>query len=768
MKKIEKIILLIAALVYLLAFVDFGTAEPVYTFFFGLTNLVLGVMYLLGGYFLFNLPKKYIWLSVFSGIALALSFIAINFGFRISRQDVVLLSPIPNFILLFGLLVAYIIFKIDLRDFSTFRLLLLRSLIIAIITSFLTYLPVSSKFYRTVMYGLHNGNEYVQYNIKAHDYIFDSEKHNKEKDCDKAILSAEKGLEFGMKWIEKDYNYFNNQVNNFINENDFSTTAKNQFSYSVRWLTGSYSFWEIQGIMTKLFEAYYCKANKELQDKDYQSAISNFKRALTLLELSENKSDYYNSQKAYATSDLAVAYGKIGEFETADLLFSIALEDYEKIENKHEFSKGLILRDWGVLYENYNDHFSASSLFEEALQVFEDNLDDARFFEEMCSIRELLANSYLALGNYKQAELHLNKALSFFGDSRTLQHEKKSYESLIFSKAIYYYMTEAFKESIEVLNLNLTSLDSEINKTDSIKSAHYLLLSRNYLALSDFENTEKSIKIGLKLIPKNTKAEADFLSFYANFNKIKAEYQKAKNNYQETLSIYEGLEDKDRIIPVLLGLSKIEMTISNISESKYFFERAEKLFKKQDYRYSPRNSGIYNLIADLEYNFGNYYESENIYINVINSNKEFHRENSMNSAVAYNGLGLVKFNTKKYSESEELFKKSIKIYEEHFKGENHFLGIVYLNYANLLNQMNQLDKVQEYLSKSERIFKKYFDNSHDNFGDLYLTFGDFHKMKNQSVLAKEYYTKALKVFSEKFDESHHKIELVKHKINSLF
>src|SRR5690554_932456 len=298
MNKQEKIILLIAVIVYLLAFVDFGAVEFVYNFFFGLTNVVLAFMYFFVGYFLFKLPKKYILLSVFSGIAFALSFIANIYGFRILKDnEIINLLPVPNLILLLGFLITFVVFRLKSKSFSDFKLLFFRSLIISIITSFFTYMPVSSKFYRTVMYGLHNGNTEMQYHLKAHNYIFDFEKYYKKGDCDNAILSAEKGLKFGMKWLDKDYEYFNKQIRDFIKANDFSDKAKQDFRYSIGWLTNDYDFLRIQGIITKLFEAYKCKADKEYKTQNYQEAIKNFQKALLFLDISENKSDYWKTKK---------------------------------------------------------------------------------------------------------------------------------------------------------------------------------------------------------------------------------------------------------------------------------------------------------------------------------------------------------------------------------------------------------------------------------------------------------------------------------------
>lgn len=759
MNKTEKIILLIAVIVYLLAFVDFGAVEFVYDFFFNLTNIILCFMYLLGGYFLFKLPKKYILLSVFSGIAFGLCFISNIYGFSLQRNYITEIFPIPNLILLFGFVITCIVFKIQKIDFLDFRLLALRSLVIGIITSFLSYMPVSLKLCRTIMYGLNNGNEYIQYNLKAHDYVFDSEKYSKEKDCDNAILSAEKALEFGIKWLDKDYDYFNNQINSFIENNDFSDQAKKDFLHSIFWLTNDYDFVRIQGIMEKLFEAYYCKSDDNIRSKDYGSAVKNLEKALVYLDLSEIKYNYWKQQKVYALSDLAVAYGKIGDFEKADLLFFTALEEYDKIKNKHEFSKGTMLRDWGIMYKDYSDYESAITLYEKALQVFEENSDDVNFYKEVCLIRELLANSYLALGNYEQVKFNLHKALSFFDSKKLNKEENDSYQTLVFSKGLYYYAIESYQESIDVLNENINLLSSK-----NLKSNYYLCLSWNYLALSDFKNTEESIEKGLKLTAKNTRTEADLLSFYASLNEIKSEYKKSKDNYQKALSIYENLDEENRITSVLFGLSKVEITIFDYQKSKEHFNRAEKLYQEQEYGFSPRNASVHNLSAYLNYCFEKYSVSDTIYTNVLKSNKRLGKENSVSSAVALNGLGLVKSNTKTYQQAEELFIKSILIYEDKFKSDDYSLGVVYLNYANLLIETNQLDKAQLYLSKSEQIFKKYFDDSHDCFGNLYLAFGDFYKKKKEYFLAKENYQKALKIYSDKFDENHHKVTLVKQKI----
>ncbi len=219
MKKTEKIFLVTSVIIFGLTFFNFGIKNAVFT----LILLVLAGFYSIGAYRLFSLPKKYSFLSVFSGIAFALSFIAIIYGFYINKNAVIIkLLPLPNLLLFSGLLVVFFLFKIKKKNFNIFQSIFIRSVIIALVASFFIYLPVSSKFYRTIMYGMNNGNWKIRHNLEAHHYVYEFEKYHKEGDCDKAIESVENSLKKAMSWIDKDYNRFSKQLNDYINQNSFT------------------------------------------------------------------------------------------------------------------------------------------------------------------------------------------------------------------------------------------------------------------------------------------------------------------------------------------------------------------------------------------------------------------------------------------------------------------------------------------------------------------------------------------------------------------
>src|SRR5690606_38166295 len=268
--------------------------------------------------------------------------------------------------------------------------------------SFFLYMPVSSKFYRTVMYGLHNGNENMRYNLKGHNYYYEFKKHHKENDCNQAIESAENSFKYFMLWIEQDHNSFKSQVEIILRNINKDGLDEDLVKKSFRWLINQTEFYQIEGTIETLYDAYLCKADSEKDSGNYQNAIDLYQKTL-LFSYFRNNSSCWKNTKAYAFDDLAYCHRKLGNFAESDSLYNRAVLTYRNIENYNELYVAVLFKEWSYLYREFEDYDVAKDLLKIALNIYKKNPEAIDYEKEMYLIREQLVLNYIGIDSLQQA-----------------------------------------------------------------------------------------------------------------------------------------------------------------------------------------------------------------------------------------------------------------------------------------------------------------------------------------------------------------------------
>lgn len=143
------------------------------------------------------------------------------------------------------------------------------------------------------------------------------------------------------------------------------------------------------------YNYYYKKANKELLNENYESAIENYKQSLN-----------FKNNNLECLYELGQLYKKLNRFEEAIVFYKRIVE----LENN--MIKLLIsLNEIGVFYSNLCDYSSAIEYFEKVLQIKNDIQD----------VHNNLAHCYLKLKNYGLCEKSCYNSLRIAQNDLTLQ-----------------------------------------------------------------------------------------------------------------------------------------------------------------------------------------------------------------------------------------------------------------------------------------------------------------------------------------------------------
>ena len=268
MKRYEKILLIIFGVVFALQLF----VIPLTTALFAFTTWILCASYIIGGHWLFKAKEnKKTSLCISAGIVLGVSLANLPYLIWLFKGTYVYFLPIANGLLCLYLLGYLFVKRKSEKDLGSIKLIFIRSLIILTVSSFFTYIPITFKPYRSVVYALNNGNDRTQANIRIFDYTAEYEDALKNDECEKAIHYALKAEESGRIWlgIPLEYVYGTSEKEGFISAQDYLIRSQ---------------LWKMSGAYTNLYKAYNCKADDHYEKLQYEKALAYYIKSDKALE----------------------------------------------------------------------------------------------------------------------------------------------------------------------------------------------------------------------------------------------------------------------------------------------------------------------------------------------------------------------------------------------------------------------------------------------------------------------------------------------------
>lgn len=722
---------------------------------FKLANWLLALSYLFAGFWLFNLKenRKY-FLPIASGVSFAFAIIAIPHIIRLNLEQIFYFFPIPNGLLCICLAIYLIAYRKTEKITSNVKNISKRAIIILVISSFFTYMPISFKPFRKVLIAINNGNEHLVNNILMFDFNEESELAIDKGDCDRAIEFALKSNKSGKIWLG-----IKGDEDELINRLTYDTTTKfsPEIENVIKGFTNPNDLYPISGTYSNLYKAYRCKANAEYDNNNFNEALLNYIIAYKYLITCNHKSNYWDKEKSWALNNIALCYGQLNKNSLADSIYIAAIENYKKVSN----TEGIGL---AKLYGNLAFSLSKELQFDYSNKLFQGaNYILKKDTSNTDNRKDLVTNYNGLVENYLKQD-SLEEALFF--SKRAMKFANKT-ESSYCSTRLYYgvclFKLNEYQKADSVLKTCLLYYGNQPKNYNQNIAECFLLLSQVNIALAKFDDARKYVNTGIEITIKNFGTNssrcAGYLRVLAHLNKIVGDYPASEKQYNRVIEIYTNeTGNHNNILPsVLAGLANLEITLSKLNSAKIHSDSSLSIASTFLPLTCPSASDLLNEAAYVDYSLGLYRQADTLYRRVIRINNNYGHNSDITIAIALNGLGLIETAKKGFKKANVLFQESLKMHKEILSDNNPLTAIVYLNFGNLCILEGKLSEAEVNLNKALTIDKQFFKSDHDIFADIFVALGDLAKKKNQNTAAKDYYKKALDIYKKKFNEEHWKV-----------
>jgi hypothetical protein len=712
MKIFEKIALSIVLVSFL------GTLflnSKISSLFFFLSVTLLSFSYLIFGFTLFKIKEENYYFRVLSGAVLGITLGTLLFVLDMPKG--VLLKTIVAINILFSiaLISNWLIKK---QGFSKEkRMILLRSVFIALITSFFAYTTVHNSQNRFLLKKISGKKTSLTYNLLMFDEIDNYDAFMDNKNYLEAINSAKKSVEYGKKWRNYDTIYYE----------DFS---------------GTYEF---------LSKAYIQRGNKLYTNWDYLSALKNYRSADSVLKHKEHIPRYPKATKSdiyWNRWNLLKTYDRLNDFENYDREIDFLLTNYHNV-------KDTIDLDYYHIVENVASNYAKRNVFDESIRLSKFSLSILRkdSLNNLSNYRDTyinLAKNYLVTDSLKNAKIYLDKysEIATEKDCKILY-----YNSMYFSKV-------NIKQALSYAKKTCECMDSENTPNPNNQFRAYLNLSQIALENSNYVIFKKNLKRIKPLVPYTYNQELNISKInntLGYYYRLKGDFTKSKYYYQQSLNYYRDANDYDNykkiIIELKIALLNDELGIKN--NLQLINNKVLDLLSTYEST-SPSLTMIHNDLAGI-HTGSNIKLSDSLYNITLAIHKKYNLKNLPKIGVAYNGLGINNLYLKKYPKADSLLLKGKKQLEA-FYGSNQNMNQT-INYLNLAkSKLYQKDFLNsaKYLEKATITANNCFPNEKTIYESYILKLqGDLAlETSKDPVVAWNHYTKALPIAEKYLPKDH--------------
>jgi len=303
--------------------------------------------------------------------------------------------------------------------------------------------------------------------------------------------------------------YKNNYPDDYRTYTDLGVTyRKNGELDSAKKYFNDADFYEPENILIISYIAY-----NEMEMGNFEQALKEYQKALSLCKTSADSSDIYLA--------LAFYYYKRGQIKEAFKYRELHYQDYT--QQPIAISQNKIV---------YASDFIKIGETEKAFQVIEniENEDHPSSFDRLFSVGKLV--NYLELGDADNAEKHIKNIEENYSHWNTPIRIRL----ILHSKGKVHELRNEYDEALidyqEILN------QSPIDAYRSLSTPIYVDIGRVYRKLKDYKNAEEALQKTLKVEPYNPEVLYEMALIYWEWNKK----EKALENLNKCLYVWENAD----------------------------------------------------------------------------------------------------------------------------------------------------------------------------------------------------------------------------------
>ena len=723
--------------------------------FLALSTWLLSALYFVGGYWLFKSDKESSGVfAILTGIVFSSSLL--NMPFLVVRNMASYFNfiPIANGLLFLALVIVF--FKSKNMSASPLNIKgsLIRSFFILVISAVFTYIPLSFKPFKALIYSLNYGSPNVILDLKIVEYKEKSKHSLNQGNCDLAIRHCLNAVGYGQNWIglTTGYEFDSMRLEDVISKRDTSNRTEHK---------------DIGQLYMNLFQALDCKAKELYTEGSYEEALDFYTKADDVIYYYLARSRVWMTELAHSKNRLAICYKRLQNFEYSDSLFLEAVNIYEETNDTLDINVAKFYTNLAKsLYERNLPEYSI--IFNnESILILERDSSVFNYKTEIYDNYINLIQNYFRTDSLKEAKIVIDKTL------KLTEKDSVSYCTASLYEGLYYFRSNQFGRAQSIVFDCLSCYKSRLESDHQNIAETYLLLSEIKVALAKYDEADSLINKGKEITIKNyginSARYSNYLLVDANIKKIVGNYSESEDLFYEVLNSYnrELGSDNYKNSEVLSGLADLEVILGKFKQALIHSNNSLLIAEENENLKYPGSTWLINNAGYVNYSIGKFKISKSLYQNVLKINNEHQLDLSFTKAVAFNGLGLLKIVDNKFYEADTLFRQSLSRHLELFSENHPSTAIIYLNYSNLRIAENKLVEARDMLTKSLEINSNFFEKDHVIFADIFIAFGDLSKKEKQGKLAEQYYQKALNIYTDKFNYDHYKIEMIKDEIKNI-
>ncbi|WP_271765587.1 CHAT domain-containing protein [Aquimarina algiphila] len=441
---------------------------------------------------------------------------------------------------------------------------------------------------------------------------------------------------------------------------------------------------------------YYQKADSLLTEREYDSSIEYFTKALPIY------------QKAKAWGKVASCYNNISENSWRALKLKESLKQSERalficntyLTNDHK-EKVLSYDNIGHYYRLSSDYDKALIYFKKAF-IIRRKLYSEGHYSFAISNRNI-GSIYYYKSKYKIAVEYFEKALAINLKVLDPEHPKivNSYNNI----AIIYDELGEFNKALDYYNKNLIIDIKKYGEDHKNLMPTYNNIGVTYDNLEQYDNALSYYKKALKIDPE--KSQSDLLiNIYNNIGVIfkkKGEYDKAIYYQKKSLDI----------------------AINHLGE------------------HHPTIGKVYMNIGISNKRQGNLKKALDYYIKALQNFKLVFGNNHYRTAQVFDNIGNLYSSQKEYDKALQYHKEALVIRKNISAKENPDVARTYANIADTYLEMGISKDALLYYNKGVTILKNLYGEKHILVGSYYNDVATVYNKQKEYAKAIDYFDKAL-------------------------
>jgi CHAT domain-containing protein len=391
-----------------------------------------------------------------------------------------------------------------------------------------------------------------------------------------------------------------------------------------------------------------------------------------------------------------------------------------------------ILNHIATLYELTDKFKAAATTLGKASDVARSKYDDKdyRYGEELTNIARL----EIKLGQYENAELHINKALTILEEFRKDDIKKIYLINAVETQAVLFGIKGLFDEAEDALD----------------RSAKMISKSDNLVGIDEFSTAKELSSLFIQL--------GRYSQIERMLDNLIKEYEKLYGN--TSLRLVEPLVNKGRLV-----LAKGDYT-----EAEKIAQRALTISTLIYTDKSTKTAPVQKLLGSIYYTIGDYEKAEdNVFKAMQSQQREFGGEH-IEVAKSLSQLALIKFyKGDNHKEIEAILAEAQTIIGRRVGKDNPQYAEVLKDVAVLYISEKRYDIAFSSLTQAEAIWvAKTGSKRNINAASIYTLTGDvYYQLKNYKK-AEEFYNKGKSIYEANFSRNHPEYVKVLSKLSKVY